>query len=155
MAALRSRCGHSILQLRLGLFSLSFFLVYSQQSEIRCLPYFHTWCGLSASLECRSEMCCMWLAENTGCKKCNLHAIAQLRRAISSRLRHVSTIGKNLLNSSISPTCPRTVVNFRPLAAEINWRVWGTLANFNGFRVWASLLQRRRSTEVNQTLHNV
>ena len=25
----------------------------------------HTWCGLSANLECRSEMCCMWLAEDT------------------------------------------------------------------------------------------
>ena len=35
-----------------------------------------------------------------------------------------------------------------PLAAEIDWRVWGTPANFNGFRVLASLLQRRRSTEV-------
>ena len=29
----------------------------------------HTWCGLSANLECMSEMCCMRLAENTGCKK--------------------------------------------------------------------------------------
>jgi len=25
--------------------------------------YFHTWCGLSANLECRSEMCCTRLAE--------------------------------------------------------------------------------------------
>jgi len=32
---------------------------------MRCLPYFYTWCGLSANLECRSEMCCTWLAENT------------------------------------------------------------------------------------------
>jgi len=30
---------------------------------------------------------------------------------------------------------------------------WGTPANFNGFRVSASLLQRCCSTEVNQTLH--
>ena len=29
----------------------------------------HTWCGLSANLECMSEMCCMRLAENTGRKK--------------------------------------------------------------------------------------
>jgi len=42
-----------------------------------------------------------------------------------------------------------------PLTAEIGWRVWGTLANFNAFRVLASLLQRRRSMEVNQTLHYV
>jgi len=46
-------------------------------------------------------------------------------------------------------------VNFGPLAAEIDWRVWDTPAKFNGFRVLASLLQRRRSTEANQTLHNV
>ena len=45
------------------------------------------------------------------------------------------------------------MVNFGPLAAEIVSLVWGTPANFNGFCVLASLLQRRRSTEVNQTLH--
>jgi len=47
------------------------------------------------------------------------------------------------------------MVNFGPLAAEIDWRVWGTPSNFNGFRVLASLLQQRRSTEANHTLHNV
>ena len=47
------------------------------------------------------------------------------------------------------------MVNFSPLTAEIGWRVSGTSANFNGFRVLASLLLRRRSTEVNQTLHEV
>jgi len=61
-------------------------------------------------------------------------------RAISSQLRHASTIGKNLLNSSISPTCPYNMVNFGPLAAEIVSLVWGTSANFNGFRVLAALL---------------
>jgi len=48
---------------------------------------------------------------------------------------------KNLLNSSVSPTCSHTM---GPLAAEIGSLVWGTPANFNGFRVLASLLQRRR-----------
>jgi len=47
------------------------------------------------------------------------------------------------------------MVNFGPLAAEIGPVVWGTPANFNGFRVFAALLQRRRSTEANQTLHGV
>jgi len=47
------------------------------------------------------------------------------------------------------------MVNFGPLAAEICWRVWGTPANFNGFRVLAALLQRRRSAEANQTLHDI
>ena len=47
------------------------------------------------------------------------------------------------------------MVNFDPLAAEIGSLVWGTPANFNGFRVLASLLQRRRSTETNQAMHDV
>ena len=47
------------------------------------------------------------------------------------------------------------MVNFGPLTAEICWRVWGTPANFNGFRVLASLLQQRHSPEANQTLHGV
>jgi len=47
---------------------------------------------------------------------------------------------KKVLNSNVSPTCPHNMVNFGPLAAEIRWRVWGTPANFNGFRVLAALL---------------
>ena len=139
-------------------FSSSFFLACSQ-SEIGCLPYFHTWCGLSANLECMSEMCCTRLAEIQDAKitqkSRHLRTIAQLCRAISLQLRHISTIGKSLLNSNISSTCPHNMVNVRPLTAEIGWRVWGTPANFNGFRVLASLLYQRRSTEVNQTLHDV
>jgi len=58
------------------------------------VPY-HTWCGPSANLECRSEMCCTRLAGNTGCKNGHFGTIAQFCRAISSELRHVSTIRKN------------------------------------------------------------
>jgi len=47
------------------------------------------------------------------------------------------------------------MLNFGPLAAEIGPVVWGTPANLNGFRILASLLQRRRSTEANQTLRDV
>jgi len=73
-------------------------------------------------------------------KSRHLGTIAQLCRAISSQPRHVSTIGKTFLSSNIFPTCPHNMVNFGPLAAEICWRVWGTPANFNGFRVLAGLL---------------
>ena len=137
-----------------------FFLAYSQPSQIGCLPYFHTWCGLSAYLGCRSETCCMRLADNTGRKKSQKFAIcvriAQLCRAISSHLRHLSTIGKKLLNSNISPTSFHNLVNFGPLAAEIGLLVWGTPANFNRFHILALyILQGRRSTEANQTLHDV
>ena len=45
------------------------------------------------------------------------------------------------------------MVNFGPLAAEICWRVWGTPANFNAFRVFFSLLHQCRSLDANQTLH--
>ena len=62
---------------------------------------------------------------------------------------------KNLLSINISSTCPNNMVKFGPLAAEIGPVVWGTPTNFNGFRVLATLLQRRRSTEANQTLHGV
>jgi len=48
------------------IFFLSFFLTYSQQSQIGCLPYFDTRC--SGNLECMPKMCCTRLAENTGCK---------------------------------------------------------------------------------------
>jgi len=63
----------------------------------------------------------------------HLNTIAQLCRAIS-------TIGKKLLNSNTSPTCPYNMVNFDPLAAEIVSLVFGTPANVNGFRVLAALL---------------
>ena len=102
-------------------FFFFFFLAKSQPPQIGCLPYFHTGCG--ANLRCRSETCCTRLAENTGRKKVaknrHLGTIAQLCRAISSQLRHVSTIGKNLLSSNMSSTCPHNMVNFGLLAAEI------------------------------------
>ena len=47
------------------------------------------------------------------------------------------------------------MANFGLLTTEIGSGVWGTPANFNGFRVLPSLLQRRRLPEDNQTLHDV
>jgi len=47
------------------------------------------------------------------------------------------------------------MVNFGPLAAEIGLPDWGVSANFNRFRLLASLLHRRRSPEANQTSHDV
>jgi len=47
---------------------------------------------------------------------------------------------KTLLSSNISSTCPHNMVSFRPLAADICPVVWGTRANFNGFRVTAATL---------------
>jgi len=87
------------------------YLSFSSPNLSARLPYFHTWCGLSANLECMSEMCGMRLAENAGPKKVaknrHLGTIAQLYWAISLQLRHISTIGKkNLLSSNMSPNVP-------------------------------------------------
>jgi len=59
---------------------------------------------------------------------------------------------KILLSSNISSICPHNMVNFDLLAAEICWRVWGTPANFNGFRVLAALLHGTRAVGTSQTL---
>jgi len=86
----------------------------------------------------------MRLAENTGRKKVvknrHLGTIAQLCWAIYSQLMHVSTIGKNLLSSNMSSTCPHNMAKFGPLAADIHPVVWGTPTNLNGFCVLVALL---------------
>jgi len=115
--------------------------------------------GPSANLECRSETCCAQLTVNAGPKKSpkigHLGTIAQLCQAISSQLRHVSTIGKKyLLSSNISFTSPRNMVNFGPLTAKIDWQVWGTPSYFNGYRVFASLLHGTLLVGVSRTLRH-
>ena len=146
MAALWNRAGHYIFAPWFLLLSSSSFLprLISAVADWMSTINFHTWCGLSANLRCRSETCGTRLAANTGRKKVaknrRLGTIAQLCRAISSQLRHLSTIGKNLLSSNMSSRCLPNMVNFGLLAAEIISLVWGTPANFNGFRVLAALL---------------
>ena len=124
MAALCNRCGHYI-------FALWF------------LSYFHTWCGLSANLECMFEICCMWLAGNAGPKKSpkmrHLGTIVQLCQTISSQLRHVSTIWKNLVKHQYLLHMSWLYDELRPTNG---WDLWvlGTPANFNRFRILAALL---------------
>jgi len=95
-----------------------------------------------------SEMCCTLLAGNTGRKNRHISTIAQLCRAISSQLRRASTIGKKLVRHQYL----LHMMNFGPLTAENCWRVWGTPANFNGFRVLAALLHCTPAVGVSQTL---
>jgi len=90
------------------------------------LPCFHTWCGLSVNLGCRSEMCCTGFAENTGCS-----TIAQLCLAISLQLRHLSTIGKSVLNGNTSCTCPHNMVN---LWSTNGWDRFGSLGHPSQFQ---------------------
>jgi len=107
------------------------------------------------------QICCTGLAENTGRKKIakdlpSGHHRTTLSGCVFATKALVDN-RKNILNSNnlLHTTCPHNMVNVGPLTAEIGLPVWGTAAHFNGFRVLASLLQRRRSSEVNQTLHDV
>ena len=84
-------------------------------------------------------------------KNCFLGTIAQLCRAISSQLRHVSPIGKKLVKQRYLLQISHNMVNLG-LAAEIGLPVWGTPANFNGFRVSAALLHGSHVVGVSQTL---
>ena len=112
--------------------------------------------GLSANLDCRSEMCCTLLAGNTGCKNDaknhRLRNITQLCWAISSQLRHLSTIRKKLVKQQYLLQMSHSMVNFGPLAADIGPVVWGTPANSNRFRVFAALLHGTPVMGASQTL---
>jgi len=44
------------------------------------------------------------------------------------------------------------MANFGPLEAEIGLTVWGTPANFNGFRVLAALMHGSQIVSISQTL---
>ena len=101
-------------------------------------------------------MCCTQLAENTGRKKKSpsAHHRTTLPGYMLATKAHIDNLEK-MLSSNISSTCLVNMVNFGPLAAEIHSVVWGTPANFNRFCIMASLLQRRRSPEANQTLHDL
>jgi len=104
-------------------------------------------------------MCCMWLAGNAGRKKSPKNSPPGHHRTTLSGYVFATKARiddrKKTVKQQYLPHMSRQYVNFGPLTAEICWRVWGTRANFNGFRVLASLLQRRRSTEANQALHDV
>jgi len=60
--------------------------------------------------------------------------------------------GKKLLRNNISFTFPHNMVNFGPLTAEIDWRIWGTPSYFNGYRVLAALLHGTLLVGISQTL---
>ena len=61
---------------------------------------------------------------------------------------------KKLLSSNISSRCPHNMVNYGPLAAEIDPVVWGIPANLIGFRVLAVLLHITLVVGVSQTLRH-
>ena len=92
------------------------------------LDVYHTSTRLSANLECRSEMCCTRLARNAGHKKLpkirHLGTITQLCRAISSQLRHVSTIGAHFAEYW---KCFMARFNYNSAGSERIWMKFGEL----------------------------
>ena len=98
-------------------------------------------------------MRCTRLAANTGRKKSPFrHHRTTLSGHIFVTKTCIDNRKKNLLSSIISSTCPHNMVNFGPLATEIDPVVWGTPANFNGFRILAALLHGTLVVGIGQTL---
>jgi len=94
----------------------------------------------------------MRLAENTGHKK---SPSGHHRTTLSGYIfttKACMAMRKNLLSSNTSSTCPHNMANLRPLTAESGSGVWGTPANFNGFRVLAPLLHGTLVVGVSQSL---
>jgi len=167
MAAVHSRCRHYIFVLLYCCFGLiacskvlqkSFFLsFFPRQVNSAVADWMSTilphmvW--PYANLECRSEMYCTRLAGNTGRKKSpSRHNRTTLSGYIFATKTCIDNRKKNLLNSNTSSTCPRNMVNFGPLTAEIGSGVWGTTAHFNRFCVLAALLRGTLVVGISQTL---
>jgi len=148
------RAGHYIFVLWFLL--LSIYLIFSSPIlSCRRLDVYHshyaTQCGL-VFFVCRSETCCTRLAVNEGRKKSpSVHHRTTLSGYIFAITARIDN-RKNLLHGNIFPTCPHNMMNFGPLTAEICWWVWSTPANFNGFRVLATLLHGTIVVGVNRTL---
>jgi len=90
-------------------------------------------------------------------KTCHLGTIAQLCRAESLQLRHVSTIGKKLVKQQYLLHMSAQYGELRPTNGWdllTTWQVWGTPANFNGFRILAALLHDTLVVGVVQTLRH-
>jgi len=151
MAALRSRCGHYTFDLW---FLLSFFFSSPNLSHRR-LDVYHTSKHAVALVRIQDaglKRAASGSLKIQDAKIRHVRTIAQLCRAISLQLRQVLTIGKKLVKQQYLPTCPYNMVNFSLLAAEIVSLVWGTPANFNGFRILAALLHGTLVVGISQTL---
>jgi len=156
MAALRSRCGYYVLPYGFYL-SSSFFLAYYLGR--RRLDVYHTSTHDVALVRIYNP-----------CLKCAARGSLKIQDAKikpkSPSARHRTTLSgsifatkaridnrkKNLSNSNISPICPHNMANFGLLTAEIGSLVWGSPANFIGFRVLTALLHSSTLLGVSQTL---
>jgi len=135
---------------------VSIFLLFSspsQSSQTGCLPYFHTWFGPIANLECRSEICCTRLAGNTGRKKLPSahHRTTLLGYIFATKALYRQSEKKLVKQQYLLQMSPR----YGELRSTSGWDPFGSLghpANFNGFRVLAVLLHGTLVVGVSQTL---
>jgi len=95
----------------------------------------------------------MWLAANTGRKKSPFwHQRTTLSGYIFGTKACIDKRKKLIKHQYLLHNNPDNMVNFGPLTAEICWRIWGTPANVNGFRVLAALLHGTLVVGVSQNL---
>jgi len=104
-------------------------------------------------------MCCTQLAENTGRKQSakirHLRTVAEIYRAVSSQLRPMSTIGKKTIKQQY---LLHMFLQYYELRPTNGWDLLVSLwhpSKFQPVTRLASSLQRRRSPEANQTVHDV
>jgi len=129
MVAVCNRAGHYIFALWFLL--SSFFLVFPRLTLAVTdwmSTILHTWCGLSANfnLECRSEMCCTRLTENTAHKNRQKFAIWAPLHNLSGYIFATKACIDNQKKNVKQPYLfhmPHNMVNFGPLMAENCWRV--------------------------------
>ena len=118
--------------------------------------YFHTWCGLSVNLGCRSETCCTRLAEIQDPKNCQkISTCAPSHNFVRLYIRNYGTYrqSEKIVKQQHLPHVSLQYRKLRPtIAAEILLFVWGTPGNFNGFRVLEALLHGTLVVGVSQTL---
>jgi len=77
---------------------------------------------------------------------------AHHRTTLSSYIFATKAQSENLVKQQYLSRCPHNMVNFGLLAAEIGPVVWGTPANFNGFRDLAALLHGTPVVGASETL---
>jgi len=101
-------------------------------------------------------MCRMWLTGNAGPQKIAKNSpSAHHSRTLSGHIFATKACidnRKKLVKQQYPPTCPYNLLIFGPLVAQIISLVWGSPANFSGFRVLAVLLHGTLVVGVSQTL---
>jgi len=120
----------------------------------RRLDVYHTsiWCGLSANLECRSEMCCMRLAEKIQDAKIAPNSPAHIRTNLSG---YVFTAKACIDNWNKLAKQQYLLHMCSQYGERQPTNGWDRFVSYGHPSILASLLHRRRSKEVNQTLHDL